>query len=161
MMPLDRTRPRKRVYQTAHQPMPAGLKGVGYTLIVARKRYRKKPDQSVTAVQVNLDVRDFVYRKWGGMQRCKPGDWLVDNEGDVYTVDGEVFSATYRQLSPGVYLKITPVYAERATRAGTVKTKEGESSYNAGDYIVSNNADGSDAYCIEADKFEAMYEPDE
>lgn len=127
---------------------------------MTRKRYRKKPDQSVTAVQVNLDVQDFVYRKWGGLQRCKAGDWLVDNGGDVYTVDGKVFTATYRQLGPGVYLKTTPIYAERATGAGKVKTKEGESSYRAGDYIVSNTADGSDTYCIAAEKFEAMYEPD-
>ena len=70
---------------------------------MARNRYRKKPDQSVTAVQVNLDVRDFVYHKWGGLQRCKPGDWLVDNGGDVYTIDSKVFAATYRQLGPRVY----------------------------------------------------------
>ena len=129
--------------------------------MTTRKRYRKKPDQFVTAVKVDLDLDQFVYRKWGGEQRCKPGDWLVDNDGDVYTVDAEVFAKTYRQLSPGVYLKTTPIYAEQAMSDGRVKTKEGESAYRAGDYIVSNNADGSDAYCISAEKFEAMYEPDE
>lgn len=126
-----------------------------------RKRYRKKPNQFVTAVQVNLDVNEFAYRKWGGEQRCKQGDWLVDNDGDFYTVDAEVFAKTYQRLSPGVYLKTTPIYAEQATSAGRVKTKEGESEYRAGDYIVFNNPDGSDAYCISSEKFDAMYELEE
>jgi hypothetical protein len=64
-------------------------------------------------------------------------------------------------LSPGVYLKVTPIYAVKATGTGHVETKEGLSAYRAGDYIVSNNADGSDAYCISAEKFDAMYELDE
>jgi hypothetical protein len=126
-----------------------------------RRRYRKKPDRFVTAVRMDLDTDGIVYRKWGGEQRCKRGDWLVDNDGDVYTVDAEVFAATYRELSPGVYLKTTPIYAERAESDGQIATKEGTSDYRAGDYIVSNNADGSDAYCISAVKFEAMYEPED
>lgn len=126
-----------------------------------RRRYRKKRDQFVTAVQLNLDTQGFVYNKWGSEQRCKQGDWLVDNSGDVYTIDAEVFANTYRQLSPGIFLKTTPIYAERATSDGRVKTKEGESEYRVGDYIVSNNADGSDAYSISAEKFEAMYTLDE
>jgi hypothetical protein len=126
-----------------------------------RRRYLKNSDQFVTAVQLNLDTQGFVFNKWGGEQRCKPGDWLVDNDGDVYTVDAEVFSSTYRRLSPGVFVKTTPIYAERATGDGHVKTREGESEYHAGDYLVSNNADGSDAYCISAEKFEAMYKLEE
>jgi hypothetical protein len=42
-----------------------------------------------------------------------------------------------------------------------VETKEGQSHYRAGDYLVSNNEDGSDAYAISAAKFESMYVPDE
>jgi len=125
-----------------------------------RNRYRKKPDQFVTAVQLSMEIQTFVYLKWGGQQRGKQGDWLVDNGGDVYTVDGDVFASTYRKLSPGVYLKATPVYAVKAASDGRVDTKEGVSEYRAGDYVVSNNADGSDAYCIGAEKFDAMYEPD-
>jgi hypothetical protein len=55
-------------------------------------------------------------------------------------------------------VKTTPVWAERATQPGRVATKEGQSHYSAGDYLVSNNEDGTDAYCIAAAKFEAMYE---
>ncbi len=126
-----------------------------------RRRYRKKADQFIVAVQLNVETDGFVYQKWGSEQRCKPGDWLVDNQGDVYTVDRDTFDQTYVQKSPGVYIKKTPIWAERATEPGKVATKEGYSQYQAGDYLVSNNQDGSDAYCISAEKFEAMYEPDE
>jgi len=122
-----------------------------------RKRYRKKPDQYVVAVPLKLDTKGFTYYKWSAKQRCKPGDWLVDNGGDIYTIDKDVFAATYKQLSAGRYIKITPVYAEVAAKAGVVKTKEGRSHYQAGDYLVSNNKDGTDAYCIAADMFESMY----
>ncbi len=54
-------------------------------------------------------------------------------------------------------MKTTPVWAERAQSAGSVKTKEGATHYEAGDYVVSNNPDGSDGYAIAASKFEALY----
>ncbi|MBL0713058.1 MAG: hypothetical protein JJV98_05095, partial [Desulfosarcina sp.] len=101
------------------------------------------------------------YRKWGGKQRCKQVVWLVDNSGDIYTVDQGVFAATYRQAAPGYYVKITLVWAEMVTAPGAVATKEGQSHYAAGDYLVSNNEDGTDAYCVTAAKFESMYDPDE
>jgi hypothetical protein len=123
-----------------------------------RKRYRKREGQFVTAVQLDLEFDGFTYRKWGADQRCKPGDWLVDNQGEAYTIDAEVFAATYREVSPGVYVKSTPIWAEVATEPGRVETVEGVSHYQAGDYLVSNNEDGTDAYCISAEKFVEMYE---
>ncbi len=129
--------------------------------MTVRHRYRKKADQFVVAVQVNLDTAGFTFQKWGAEQRCKQGDWLVNNHGDVYTVDSEVFAKTYRELSAGVYVKTTPIWAEVANKPGSVQTKEGQSFYKAGDYLVYNNKDGTDAYCISADKFEFMYELDE
>ena len=124
-----------------------------------RQRYRKRADQSVLAVRLLLDTAGFVYTKWGAEQQCKPGDWLVDNGGDVYTVDAEVFARTYRRVSPGQYVKITPVWAWQATEAGSVATNEGRSHYAAGDYLVCNNYEGTDTYCVSREKFEAMYEP--
>lgn len=126
-----------------------------------RRRYGKKANQFVVAVRLDLETEGFTYTKWGATQRCKPGDWLVNNGGDIYTVDGAVFDATYQALSPGLYVKITPVWAEVATAPGRVATKEGTSGYAAGDYLVSNNVDGTDAYCVPAAKFEAMYELNE
>ena len=126
-----------------------------------RRRYRKKADQFVVAVQLNLETGGFAYRKWGGEQRCKPGDWIVDNRGDVYSVDQDTFDRTYERKSPGIYVKTTAIWAEKAAKPGEVATKEGVSHYRAGDYLVSNNEDGSDAYCISAKKFESMYEPED
>jgi len=125
-----------------------------------RQRYRKRADQFVVAVQLLLDIPGFTYTKWGAEQQCKKGDWLVDNKGDVYTVDKEVFARTYRRIDAGKYVKTTPVWAEVAKRAGSVKTREGESCYRKGDYLVANNEDGTDAYPVSTKKFESMYERD-
>ena len=126
-----------------------------------RQRYKKKSNTVVVAVQVNLDTDGFTYLKWGADQRCKQGDWLVDNNGSIYTVDREVFEKTYKNVGLGHYAKVTAIYAEVATESGAVETKEGKTHYKAGDYLVSNNEDGTDAYSITADKFESMYELDE
>jgi hypothetical protein len=123
-----------------------------------RLKYVKRASQAVAAVQLALETDGFTYRKWGGVQRCKTGDWLVDNDGDVYTVDREVFARTYRRTGVGAYLKITPIWAEKAEDDGSVPTKEGATQYRAGDYLVFNEESGGDAYAIDADKFEAMYE---
>lgn len=124
-------------------------------------RYRKKADQFVIAIQLSLETAGFSYQKWGGEQRCKPGDWLVNNNGDVYTIDGDAFQRTYQKVATGRYVKVTPVWATKATQAGSVDTKEGTSQYQAGDYIVYNQEDGTDAYCVRPEKFESMYELDE
>jgi len=128
---------------------------------LTRRRFVRRLDRPVVAIRLPLDSNGFAYRKWGGEQRAKPGDWIVDNEGDVYTVDAEIFMRTYRQTGPGTYVKTTPVWAEQAQLAGSVKTKEGVTHYDAGDYLVSNNTDGSDEYAIRAATFESLYTPDD
>lgn len=122
------------------------------------RRYRKKVGATVVAVQLQLDTEGFSYHQWDAEQRCKPGDWLIDNEGDHYSVDQQVFADTYEQVSPGVYRKRSQVWAGVTTDSGTVNTKEGSTAYVAGDYLVSNHEDGTDAYAVAKDKFESMYE---
>ena len=123
------------------------------------RRYVRRPDSPVVAVRLDLDTDGFVYRKWGDVQRAKRGDWLVDNAGDVYTVDKDTFARTYEKVSEGRYRKTTPVWAEPAKEAGRVTTLEGSTGYQAGDYLVFNQEDGGDAYAIAKASFEAMYEP--
>jgi hypothetical protein len=123
-----------------------------------RARYVKRPDQTVAAVRLALETDGFTYRKWGDVQTCKAGDWLVDNDGDVYTVDGATFERTYRRVGPGSFVKTTPVWAEVAAEDGSVRTKEGATHYRAGDYLVFNEREGGDAYAVSTDKFDAMYE---
>jgi hypothetical protein len=123
-----------------------------------RLKYVKRSDHAVVAVQLALDTPGFSYQKWGATQNCRAGDWIVDNDGDVYTVNRDSFASTYRPVAPGRYNKITPVWAEVAADAGEVRTKEGTTHYRPGDYLVFNEESGGDAYAISADKFERMYE---
>lgn len=127
----------------------------------ALRRYRKRSDRPIVAIQLSLETDGFTYRKWGGEQRCKRGDWLVDNEGDIYTIDAEVFARTYRRVAPGYYVKATPVWARVATEAGRISTMEGWSAYHPGDYLVFNDPAGVDGYCMSAEKFQSMYEAEE
>ncbi|MEA3292270.1 MAG: hypothetical protein U9Q71_08255 [Pseudomonadota bacterium] len=127
----------------------------------ARRRYRRQPHHQVTAARLDPDAEGVHYRKWGGLQRGKPGDWLVDNGDEIYTVDDGVFCRTYREIGQGGYVKTTPVWAEKTIGDGAVRTKEGISRYKAGDYLVSNDEDGRDVYCVSAGKFETLYEIDE
>ncbi len=123
-----------------------------------RQAYRKKPDRFVIAVQLNMEMDGFTYEKWGSTQHCQGGDWLVNNDGDTYTITADSFAATYKQLSPGLYFKDAVVWAEVASQADRIQTNEGETHYEAGDYIVYNNDDGTDGYAVSRDKFESMYE---
>src|SRR3954464_15167796 len=106
----------------------------------------RRPHRPAAAVRLARDPGGLVYRKWGHEQRAKPGDWIVDNDGDVYTVDAEVFARTYRPAGPGAFVKTTPVWAERMQAPGRVNTKEGATNYKAGDYLVSNDSNGSHQY---------------
>ena len=124
----------------------------------ARQKFVKRDPQFVVAVQLDLETTGFTYVKWGSAQTCKPGDWLVNNDGDTYTIDRDTFARTYRSTGPGTYVKTTPVWAEVARTAGDVRTKEGRTHYEAGDYLVYNQADGGDAYAVSKDVFERMYQ---
>jgi len=124
-----------------------------------RKQYKKAESQIVTGVQLSLETSGFCYTKWGGEQHCKAGDWLINNSGECYTVDQESFAKTYTEIAPGQFAKTAPIWAGQAEKDGFVKTKEGKTAYHAGDYLVSNNKDGTDAYAISQEKFEKAYVP--
>jgi hypothetical protein len=123
------------------------------------RRYKRRQATPVTAVQLDLDTDGFVYRKWGGDQRCKAGDWLVCNGDDTYTVDREAFARSYSRVSPGVYRKIGKAWAERAEEAGSIDTFEGSTAYAAGDYLVFEDRERNGGYAVTAERFKALYEP--
>jgi hypothetical protein len=120
-------------------------------------KYQKKATHYVIAVQLDFGRMAFSYYKWGARQRAKPGDWLVDNDGDIYTVEARSFARTYRRVGPGRYLKIAPVWARIATAPGRISTKEGTTGYVPGDYLVSNLRSGADSYAVPRGRFLAMY----
>lgn len=121
------------------------------------RRYRRRPDRFVTAVQLQLDTDGLRYRKWGGEQFAKRGDWLVNNDGEVYTVEEKTFRRTYARLRPGVYVKRTPVWACVAASGGSIATQEGQTRYRKGDYLVFNDRNRTDGYAMSPAKFKAMY----
>jgi len=122
------------------------------------KQYQRRERTFVTAVRLDLDTEGFTYQKWGGMQRCKRGDWILNNQGDVYTVDAESFARTYSMISPGVYAKTAAVWAEKTDAAGSIPTKEGATQYQAGDYLLYNEREKKDGYAVKAETFDALYE---
>ncbi len=122
------------------------------------RRYKKKSTAYIIAVKLDLDTSGFSYRKWGGDQTCKSGDWIVYNKGDTYTIDQDTFSKTYEQVSPGLYVKPNIVWAETAEHSGVIKTKEGETYYKSGDYLVYNESDRKDGYAIDVSTFKSLYE---
>ena len=154
--------------ESSKQAKPSGGKGkcrlamfVGASgaLHGSMRKFMKKTTSRVVAVQLDLDTDGFKYRKWGDTQTCKRSDWIVNNDGEVYTVDRETFARTYRAVSPGIYEKAAPVWAEVADEPGQIKTKEGVTNYEAGAYLVYNEPDGKDGYAVAAETFEKMYEP--
>lgn len=123
------------------------------------QKYRRRADTPVTAVQLALDTDGFTYRKWGGEQKASAGDWLVNNDGDVYTVERDTFERSYRMVGPDAYVKDQPVWARRAETDGKIRTKEGTTHYRAGDMIVFNDENERDGYAMSAETFERLYEP--
>ena len=98
-----------------------------------KKLYKKRVDQIVTAVQLNLVTAGFNYTKWGGSQKCNQGDWIINNRSECYTITAQSFADTYSMISPGRYRKVATVMAELAAVDGQIRTREGITSYKAGD----------------------------
>jgi len=121
-------------------------------------RYRRKAATPVVAIQLSLDIDGMTYHKWGNRQHAKRDDWLVNREGDVYTIDQQTFARTYRAISEGLFEKVSDIWARKARQAGSVSTQEGKTAYRAGDYLVSNDPAGTDTYAISAEKFHDLYE---
>lgn len=122
------------------------------------KKYSKRDNTPVIAVQLDLEIEELRYQKWGATQNAKSGDWVVSNGDETYTVEKQSFANTYTALGKGEYIKSGFVWAERAKTAGKIDTKEGQSDYAAGDYLVYNNSDRTDGYAIAGDKFHDLYQ---
>jgi hypothetical protein len=122
-----------------------------------RARYERREKTEVIAVRLDLDTDGFTYRKWDDVQVCKRGDWLVDNAGEVYTVDADSFARTYTRVSLGVYRKTASVWAEQTTSDGDIRTAEGLTHYQPGDWLVFNAENETDGYAINDETFRRLY----
>jgi hypothetical protein len=122
------------------------------------REYRRRHHTRVIAIRLDLDFDEFSYRKWGGMQTARPGDWLVHRGDETYTIGGDVFERTYRKVDPGLYEKETPVWARIAEADGVIRTKEGDTRYAAGDVLVFNDPEGADGWAMARKTFDDLYE---
>ena len=119
----------------------------------------------IQAIQMNIGSAPsgsplFIYQKWGGDQSAKVGDWFVSRDGEAYTIDKDSFEQTYAETeNHGWYRKKAVVWAERADSDGSIKTKEGATKYESGDWLVYNQENRGDGYAMSAVKFEKLYEP--
>lgn len=125
------------------------------------KKYRKKSEQFVEAMQLALPDCRIQYQKWGGAQQAQEGDWLVKNGDEYYTVESTSFSHTYEKMSGNQYKKVGKVWAEIAEQDGEMPTKEGKTQYKKGDMCVYNQADKTDGYATTAQVFHDNYELDD
>ncbi len=123
----------------------------------ALKRYRRREMTTVTAVQIALETDGFTYRKWGEEQVARAGDWLVNNNGNVYTVDGKEFGRSYIHVRDGVYEKTAPVWAETALSDGKVRSTSGFTSFRMGDFIVYSDETKADGWAMSAKEFTRLY----
>ncbi|WP_049641984.1 hypothetical protein [Candidatus Rhodobacter oscarellae] len=121
--------------------------------------YKRRAGTPVIAVQMNLETQGLTYQKWGGTQRAHSGDWIVNNNGECYTVSADSFAATYSEVAPGQYIKTGDVWARQASEDGATPTKEGATAYKAGDMLVFNDPDAQDGYAMSLEKFQSLYEP--
>ena len=121
------------------------------------RRFSKTMHKPVRAIQITLPDCQLHYQKWGGSQRAKTGDWIVTNGDNSYTVECSSFRDSYRCLYGDWYLKVAPVWAEQATAPGRIETREGQSSYSAGDYLVYNQPNRIDGYTVPKQEFENNY----
>ena len=116
----------------------------------------------IQAIQLNFGedgVPLFTYTKWGGVQTAKSGDWLVGRGTERYTIDRDSFASTYVQTEVvGWYVKSAVVWAEQATSAGKIQTKEGFTDYTPGDWLVYNQDNRQDGYAMSDEKFNKLYD---
>lgn len=89
---------------------------------------------------------------WG-----QPGDWLVETDGERWTVDGEVFQRTYEHLEADVYRKVTPVLAAKLAHPDSVESREGVVNAERGDLLVCNIT--GECWSVPACRFFQRYAP--
>lgn len=108
----------------------------------------------VTATR--LDERKIWRTATGSNLTAQPGDWLLCDGNDNWTVAADVFRATYRNLGGDQYAKFTIVRARQLSSRTTINTLEGPSLAEPGDWLVGNP--GGDAWPVPRADFGRRYE---
>lgn len=95
--------------------------------------------------------------KHGSLLSAQPGDWLLKEGGQEWTVARNIFEKTYTACGEGEYVKSAPIRAVKLDAPAVISTLEGESEAKEGDYLASNPE--GDIWPIPAEEFERVYRP--
>lgn len=87
----------------------------------------------------------------------QPGDWLVEDGAQKWTVADAVFRETYEQVDNGTYAKRAPVFARMVSGNVTLVTLEGNIALSPGDWLVCNL--NGDCWGMTAVQFASKYRP--
>lgn len=93
----------------------------------------------------------------GNQATAKRGDWLLNSGQDEWTVNHEVFIATYKELEPGKYQKTARVFARELDREITTETEEGIASGKPGEMILAGPL--GTVWIQSKQQFTSRYEP--
>ena len=83
------------------------------------------------------------------------GDYLIESDGNRWTVQPEIFEKTYSENSDGTFTKTAQVIAVKVNAALTINTLEGESVVHEGDYLLCGES--ADVWSIDSTNFVKKY----
>lgn len=87
----------------------------------------------------------------------QPGDWLLGEGSERWTVIDSVFQATYQNIGEGLYEKHAPVRAVKLSDSLTLATLEGTITLEPGDWLVCNLS--GECWGMSDSQFTAKYSP--
>lgn len=93
----------------------------------------------------------------GELLTGQPGDWLLGEGAQRWTVIDSVFRSTYEAIGDGVYEKRAPVRAMKLPAGLTLATLEGTITLEAGDWMVCNLS--GECWGMSESQFTAKYRP--
>lgn len=92
----------------------------------------------------------------GSEMSAAAGDWMVTDGQKSWTVDHQIFEATYRSMSPGVFRKFGIVQARQIEVSAIIPTLEGNVCAEPGDWVVRGEA--GDVWPVPDLEFTRAYE---
>lgn len=150
------------VLLTSDSPILDQLKFKPYRYITIRhvKPFLPKPDEPQT-----MEIKT----PWGATLNVKSGDMLLsemDKPDDIWSVDAEIFDATYIITEPGYCIKAATtllVPMKDVTNGNeeglvTVETLEGPQTVKAGDFYLAKGIKG-EVWSLPKEKVETIMKP--
>lgn len=91
----------------------------------------------------------------GATMQADPGDWMVEENGESWSVRDDIFRSSYRHLSGSQWQRSGTILARPAQPGETIDTPEGPTTAADGDWVVRGNH--GDHWPVPADVFARHY----